>query len=677
MRALLASIVVPVNHFFDRVYQSKFNPFYRSGTLMVGLLGLVFITGLYLLFFYNVAAPYQSVKDIQAQAWVGRWMRALHRYATDACMVAVVYHILQSQVQGKTWGPRTLAWISGVVLLVVLLISAWTGYVMVWDTQGQLLALAGAEMMQSVPFLHDALGQAFNGSTPVEASFFFMNLFLHIVLPLGMVFGLWVHTAKLARSVWIPLKPIMWGTSLALLALAVCWPAPLMPEADLLVLPGVVEADWFFAFWLPVHFALSPQHSLLLICLILLVGLSLPWWWKPRKEQEPAASVANAEECTGCGQCVIDCPYEAIAMVSRPAGDDRLPHSLVDPGLCVSCGVCSASCDQFAIGPPQNSGALQLRVLAEASSSQLLQVGETDVVAVVCRNNPGARAHLEKYAAEHAGVHPYPTDCIGTLHTHILEELLKKCGGVFVWGCPTRNCLTREGVELLNLRTFHKRPPSVSRRIDKNRLALEPHSSAERGEVFTKLDSFHKQLQDPSGSEAAAPGWLGRGWRYCKAVSVSALLLLTLGALSRVPMGADPTQGVLRIGAHIPGLVIEDCRELSAAELAKRPLHMRLPVECSKIAPTYVLTVEVDGAQVVRRIIDHAGLRADRPLFLDEDIAVPSGAHRFAVDLRPQDLDLDKAPRLHLEAAVEVERGVIYLVGYDPQTKALRLEKKI
>ncbi|MBT5057566.1 MAG: 4Fe-4S binding protein [Gemmatimonadetes bacterium] len=672
MTAVLTHLIVPINHLFDRLYQSKYNPFYRSGTLAVGLLALVFLTGLYLLVFYDVAAPYQSIQRLQDQIWIGRWMRALHRYATDACAVAVVYHILQGQIQGKTWGPRTLAWISGVILLVVLWISAWTGYVMVWDTQGQVLAMAGARMMQSVPFLNDALGQAFNGSNSMEASFFFMNLFLHIVLPLGMIFVLWVHTAKLARSVWIPLKPIMWVAGLALLALSVLWPAPLLPEADLFTLPGVVEVDWFFAFWLPVLSSLSPQYSLLFVCGILVVGLSLPWWWKPAKDTQLQPSTSDTSACTGCGQCSADCPYEAISMV--PRDDGRLPHSQVNPALCVSCGICSASCDDLAIGPPHSIGATQQMALQRFNDS-ILPVTDTDVIAVFCEHNPGARRHLERYIAEHDDVRIYPTGCIGTMHTQILEQLLTTCGGVFVWGCPTRNCLTREGVELLNLRTFHKRPPSVSRRIDKRRVTLESFSAAEGRHVFTRLDWFRQGVRNLDDHTDIIGPQPSRVAGYIKGTLASAALLLLIGALSRVPMGETPTEGVLRIGAQVPGLVIEECRDLSAEELAALPLHMRRPTECEKIAPTYMLTVSVDGVAVLARAIEHAGVHADRPLALDEDITVAPGSHQFAVDLRPQDISLQKAPKLRLATTVDVERSRIYLVGYNHQEKSLELRR--
>ena len=42
------------------------------------------------------------------------------------------------------------------------------------------------------------------GDAPVPSQFFFMNLFLHVAIPLGMVCFLWLHTARLARAAWFP-----------------------------------------------------------------------------------------------------------------------------------------------------------------------------------------------------------------------------------------------------------------------------------------------------------------------------------------------------------------------------------------------------------------------------------------------------------------------------------------
>ena len=129
----LEAVVARVDGLFDRVYTSGYNPLYRTGTLASLCLAVALVTGIYLLFVYEIARPWDSVAAIQRDPYLGRWIRALHRYASDAAVVAVVLHVLRLVVQGKTWGPRVLAWVTGVLLTAAMFVSAVTGFVLVWD----------------------------------------------------------------------------------------------------------------------------------------------------------------------------------------------------------------------------------------------------------------------------------------------------------------------------------------------------------------------------------------------------------------------------------------------------------------------------------------------------------------------------------------------------------------
>jgi len=51
---------------FNRLYGWRLNPLYRSGALVVALFVVLLVTGVYLLFFYRLGAPYQSVAAITA-----------------------------------------------------------------------------------------------------------------------------------------------------------------------------------------------------------------------------------------------------------------------------------------------------------------------------------------------------------------------------------------------------------------------------------------------------------------------------------------------------------------------------------------------------------------------------------------------------------------------------------
>ncbi|HSR15650.1 MAG TPA: cytochrome b N-terminal domain-containing protein, partial [Gemmatimonadales bacterium] len=192
----------------NRLYGWRGNPLYQTGTLVVLLFLVLLVTGLWLLLFYRIGAPWASVDRLTGDWLAGNWVRGVHRYASDAAVVATLLHAVRMLVQGRTWGPRTLAWVSGLVLLAFLFICGWTGFVMVWDQYGLLLADEGARLLEAVPLLSEPLRRAFTGERPVPDAFFFLNLFLHVALPLGLGLLLWLHVSRLARPVLLPPKPL-------------------------------------------------------------------------------------------------------------------------------------------------------------------------------------------------------------------------------------------------------------------------------------------------------------------------------------------------------------------------------------------------------------------------------------------------------------------------------------
>src|SRR5690606_35806551 len=137
----------------------------------VALLLVLIATGLWLIFFYRVGAPYASVERITSDVWIGRWVRGVHRYASDGLLLATAVHALRMFAQGRSWGPRFLAWTSGVVLLVLVYVCGLTGYVMVWDTFGYELAREGARLLDSLPILSEPIGRTFTGEQQVMAPF--------------------------------------------------------------------------------------------------------------------------------------------------------------------------------------------------------------------------------------------------------------------------------------------------------------------------------------------------------------------------------------------------------------------------------------------------------------------------------------------------------------------------
>ena len=464
-------ILARVDAWLNRLYTSRYNPLYHSGASTVALLAVLLVTGIYLLLFYRIGAPHASVRAIQDQVWLGRWIRGVHRFASDAAVVMAAVHAFRMYAQRRAWGPRALAWISGVFLLGIFLISGWTGYVMVWDAQAKLIAEEAARWLDVLPIFSEPIGRSFVGERALPNALFFVLLFAHIALPIGLGVLLWVHVARVARPVLLPVRPVLWGTLGALVLLAIVWPAPLPPEANLLRFGERVPLDWFFAFWLPVTRAL-PAGVVWLLGILMTVALCLvPRLTRPRLEALPAPAVVNERTCTGCEQCVKDCPYDAIEMVART--DQRTTMvARVKTELCTSCGICVGSCPPMAIGP---LGVTARDQLASARSFLATEhPDQRDVVMIGCTWSAARRL------AEQSGARFFPVECVGMLHSSTVEVLLRGgAGGVLVVGCAEHDGRTREGVTWAQQRLFEGRKADLKERVDKSRVRLVQASLGE------------------------------------------------------------------------------------------------------------------------------------------------------------------------------------------------------
>lgn len=490
-----ARVLARADALANRLYGWRFNPLYQSGAIVVALLVVLLVTGVWLLLFYRVGSPWASVAGITANPWTGNWVRGLHRYASDAAVVAVLVHLLRMLVQHRTWGPRTLAWASGLVLLGVLLVSGWTGFVMVWDTFGEALAREGARWLDALPILSEPVQRTFAGPARPPGAFFFINLFLHVALPLGMGLLLWLHVSRVARPTLMPPRGLTWGLVGVLTLVAVVWPLEMAPEADPLVRPESIPMDWWYGFWLPLTTRVPASVVWLAGGAAALGLLLMPRWTRSRRAGAPPSEVDPAL-CTGCTQCSLDCPFEAISMVTRTDGRaDLLAHVTTD--RCVSCGICAGSCAPMGIGPPGRTGRDQLDQVRTWLRSA--RTGAMPTV-IVCRH--GAAAVSGDLAA--AGGAPYVVDCVGNLHSSVVEFLIRGgVPGVLVLGCPPRDCRGREGPRWLGERLYHDREAELKARVDRRRLGVGYAAAGERREALAALAAFRHELEalEPPSAE--------------------------------------------------------------------------------------------------------------------------------------------------------------------------------
>jgi len=471
-----------------RLYGWTWNPVHQTGTVAAAMLLVLLATGLYLVLYYRVGSPAASVAAIAADPWVGSWMRTLHRYASDLFVVAALLHAFRMFAQSRSWGPRSLAWVSGLFLFGLGVICAWTGFVMAWDSFGERLGREGARLLDVLPVFSEPLSRIFAGDRPVPSAFFFVNLFVHIAVPLAMGVALWLHVSRVARPVLLPPKPLLWSIIGALTAASVILPAPLGAPANAFTLAPTTPTDVFVAWWLPLSERFAPGGVWVVALIAMVIGVMVPRVARKPREGALAPSVVDPRLCTGCNQCPQDCPWDAITMVKRE--DDRPALvARVDPERCVSCGICAGSCAPMGVGPPGRTGRDQLATVR--SALEIAGVDGLPIVAICCEQAPaGQVAELRL-----RGAYVHPVSCVGNLHSSVIELFVRNgAPGVIVFGCPPRDCVSREGPKWLYERVFNDREAELQPRVDRRRVRIATLAPGDGGASIAALGAFVHDL---------------------------------------------------------------------------------------------------------------------------------------------------------------------------------------
>jgi ferredoxin len=232
---------------------------------------------------------------------------------------------------------------------------------------------------------------------------------------------------------------------------------------------------------------MSGGTALLAFTGVFLALTLVPLLVRRRGDAVPPKSHVDEEICVGCRQCFLDCPYEAIVMLPRTGRSDEVARVL--PEKCVSCGICAGSCAPMGVGPAGRTGRDQLARVRAFLGSPERRLGE--LVVICCERGAGAFAPT----LEADGAVLYPVDCAGSLHTSVIELLVRAgSSGVLTLACPPRDCWNREGPRWLNERVYHDREAELQARVDRRRVRIAFANASEPATARRAVAEFRTQL---------------------------------------------------------------------------------------------------------------------------------------------------------------------------------------
>lgn len=459
---------------FDAVYGAGWNPFYYLGALGWFFFWIITVSGIYLYIFFDsgVDQAYQSVEKLtHAQWFAGGVMRSLHRYASDAFVVVVLAHLVRQWIKGNYKDARWFAWVTGVPLLWLMYISGISGYWVVWDELAQYVALTTTQWLDTLPVFGEPIARNFLHPTTLSGRFFTLMVFIHIAVPLSMLFLMWVHIQRHMYPTINPPRGLMLGTFAMLIVLSLAYPAVSQNPADLHRVVGEVGLDWFY---LPLYPLLDMYPGELLwavmagVTLVLFVLPFLP----PRHKSRPA--VVDLDNCNGCGRCVADCPYSAVSLRPRTDGASYSHEAVVTNAKCVSCGICVGSCPtatpfrrQTDLVPGIDLPDLPALALRETLVQRAGELSEFPRVLVI-----GCGAGVDVEALSRPGVATMSLPCLGHLPPPFTEFLLTRghVDGVFITGCRNGDCEYRLGQRWTEARLQRERDPYLRKRVPRERI---------------------------------------------------------------------------------------------------------------------------------------------------------------------------------------------------------------
>jgi cytochrome b6 len=254
---------------------------YFLGGITLFLFGVQICTGILLLLYYRPSSneAFESVQFIMTRVQFGWLIRSIHSWSANLMIFTAFAHMFSVLFLRAYRKPRELTWVSGVVLLFLVLGFGFSGYLLPWNTLAFFATKVGTEIVGRVPVVGHPMmvflrgGEDVTGATLTRFFGFHVALLpgiatLLVLIHLGLVQWLGISVPPHVEQQWarepggrerherpflpnFALRELMaWYIAVgALGALAALWPWPLGLKADpFAAAPAGIRPEWYFMF---------------------------------------------------------------------------------------------------------------------------------------------------------------------------------------------------------------------------------------------------------------------------------------------------------------------------------------------------------------------------------------------------------------------------------------------
>ena len=189
------------------------NYFWTFGGILSFMLVVQIITGIVLVMHYtpHTSLAFNSVEHIMRDVNYGWLLRYAHANGASMFFVVVYVHILRGLYYGSYKAPRELLWWLGIVIFLLMMATAFMGYVLPWGQMSFWGATVITNLFGALPLVGGDIVTWLWGGFSVDNATLNRFFSLHYLLPfviVGVVFlHLWaLHTTKSSNPLGIEIK---------------------------------------------------------------------------------------------------------------------------------------------------------------------------------------------------------------------------------------------------------------------------------------------------------------------------------------------------------------------------------------------------------------------------------------------------------------------------------------
>nr|YP_009660936.1 cytochrome b [Eristalinus fuscicornis]YP_009660949.1 cytochrome b [Eristalinus barclayi]YP_009660975.1 cytochrome b [Eristalinus tabanoides]UXG18949.1 cytochrome b [Eristalinus arvorum]QCT09700.1 cytochrome b [Eristalinus fuscicornis]QCT09713.1 cytochrome b [Eristalinus barclayi]QCT09739.1 cytochrome b [Eristalinus tabanoides] len=261
------------NALVDLPSPSNISVWWNFGSLLGLCLIIQILTGLFLAMHYtaDINMAFNSVDHICRNVNYGWLLRTLHANGASFFFICIYLHIGRGMYYGSYLFTPT--WLSGVIILFLVMATAFMGYVLPWGQMSFWGATVITNLLSAIPYLGTDLVQwiwgGFSVDNPTLSRFFTFHFILpFIVLAMVMIHLLFLHQTGSNNPIGlnsnldkIPFHPyfsykdiVGFIVLLMLLTMLTLWNPYLLGDPDNfipanpLVTPAHIQPEWYFLF---------------------------------------------------------------------------------------------------------------------------------------------------------------------------------------------------------------------------------------------------------------------------------------------------------------------------------------------------------------------------------------------------------------------------------------------